>query len=182
MAEARGDRTIRTPRLELVALSDEFVDAVVAGDVARAERQIGARVGRWLVADPGHIIQLHLAERATERERLTGIGRAIVLSIPGRARRVVGSIGFHGPPDDQGRMELGCRIGVAHRGMGYSAEAMTALTRWAADRFAVTRFVVAVPSPAEAPHLVPIKMWERESGEPHEWVDGVASVLEREPT
>ena len=135
MATTRGDRSIRTPRLQLVPLTAGFVDAVAAGDVARAEIEIGAAVGRWLVTDPSHVIQLHLAERAAEGERLRGIGRAIVLSMAGRPRRVIGTIGFHGPPDDQGRMELGCRVGPAHRGMGLSAEAMSALTRWAVWRF-----------------------------------------------
>jgi RimJ/RimL family protein N-acetyltransferase len=173
MAETRGVRTIRTPRLELVPLTSRFVMAMVAADLARAEAEIGAQVGRS-AADPGHLVQLHLAQRAAEAEGFTGIGRAIVLSTGGRARRVIGSIGFHGLPDDQGRMELGCRVSRAHRGHGYSAEALYALTQWATDRFGVTRFLVAMPSHAEASNLVPVEMWERGGN--------LASMLEREPS
>jgi RimJ/RimL family protein N-acetyltransferase len=182
MADARGVRTIRTPRLELVSLTARFVEAIVAADMGRAEAEIGARVGRSLAADPGHFVQLHLAQRTAEVDGFEGIGRAIVLSVRGRARRVIGSIGFQGLPDDQGRLVLGCQVSRAHRGRGYGAEAMCALTEWATDRFGVTRFLVAVPSQAEASRLVPVEMWERGGNVPDEWMAGLASIPERGPS
>ncbi|MEU1020326.1 GNAT family N-acetyltransferase [Streptomyces sp. NPDC005900] len=43
----------------------------------------------------------------------------------------VGAMGFHGPPDDEGRVEVGYDLVEAARGNGYATTALRALTRWA---------------------------------------------------
>lgn len=136
---------IRTARLELVPLSGSFVDALKRGDRRAAEREIGARVSRWLVNEPAHLVQLQLAQLAANAIGMAAIGRAIVVVLATGRRRVIGSIGFHGPPDDRGRLELGCVIDPVDLSQGYAAEAMTALVDWAAHRFGIRRFVVAIP-------------------------------------
>lgn len=45
--------------------------------------------------------------------------------------RAVGSMGFHGPPDDDGQVEIGYDLAVAARGKGYATEALRALGDWA---------------------------------------------------
>ena len=62
-----------------------------------------------------------LAEDATIREWL---GRAMVLVDESGRRRVVGSIGFHGPPDEQGRLEIGYSVDPPYRRQGYAREAV----------------------------------------------------------
>ena len=149
--------TIRTRRLELTRVTQTFVQALAARDVAAAEAAIGARLGRSLLSDSSHVVQLFIAEQAAGAAGFSGGGRVIVLPRAGR-RQAIGSIGFHGPPDDRGRLEVGCRIQPASRGQGYAAEALSAMLGWATSRFGVKSFVVAVPSLHESWSLVAVDM------------------------
>ena len=51
---------------------------------------------------------------------------------------VVGDIGFHGPPDDGGRVEIGYAVVSLRRLRGYASEALAALVRWAGGQPGVT--------------------------------------------
>ncbi|MFF3798825.1 GNAT family N-acetyltransferase [Streptomyces sp. NPDC002134] len=46
----------------------------------------------------------------------------------------IGSIAFHGPPDDEGRVEIGYDLVEAARGNGYATEAVDVLTAWTLAR------------------------------------------------
>ncbi|WP_107071031.1 GNAT family N-acetyltransferase [Streptomyces cyaneogriseus] len=50
----------------------------------------------------------------------------------------VGAMGFHGPPDEDGRVEIGYDLVEAARGHGYATEALRALSGWALAREDVT--------------------------------------------
>lgn len=171
---------VRTARLELPPIGQRFVDALLAGDQAAAAAEIGARVDRWATADSSHVVQLHLAQQAGDAAGFPGFGRVIVLVAPRRSRRVVGSIGFHGLPDDRGRLEIGCRIHLGHRGRGYAAEAMAVLVDWAAARYGVTRFLVAIPARQDPGDLVPLEIASPQGPPADERIAGLASLLERE--
>ena len=168
--------TIRTRRLELAVLTASFVEAVVSGDLRTAERELGATLGRQQAGDPSHLIQLVLADRAAAEAGYLGVARTIVLTL-GSRRRLIGSVGFHGPPDDHGRLEVSCRIHKAHRGRGYGAESTTGLIDWATTRFGVTRFLLAIPPRSEAPDLVPIEIEPRRATWSAE-VEGLANLIE----
>ena len=171
---------IRTGRLELVPLDASFVDAVKRGDRAAAEIEIGARISRWLLDEPAHLIQLHLAQLAAHAIGMAGIGRVIVVIYANGSRRVVGSIGFHGPPDDRGRLELGCVIGPAAQRQGYAAAAMTAIVGWAGNRFGITRFVVAIPAVGEIGGRVPIEVGFLSAASSDEQLEALRRALEPE--
>lgn len=158
MPGSTPDRLIRTRRLQLVAVTPPFVAAVIAGDVSGAGTLIGGKVGLWLTTDPSHLIQLNLAAQAAEARNYPGLGRLILLPRSGEAGRVVGSIGFHGPPDDRGRLEASCRIHPAYRGRGLAAEALTGLLDWATERYGVRRFLVAIPSHGDGREPVPVEV------------------------
>ena len=114
---------------------------------------LGASITRSLMGDPSHLVQLGLAQASLGAPE--GGGRVVVLAQQPSRRRAIGSIGFHGPPDDRGRLEVGCRIHPAHRGRGYAGEAMTAMFEWAIARLGITRFLLAVSSlEAAGPRLV----------------------------
>lgn len=168
---------VRTRRLDLVTLTSAFADAITTGDLGTAAIEVGADVGRWLAATPSHVVQLRLAAQAAAALGYAGFARVIVLRRDAR-RQAIGSIGFHGPPDDAGRLEVGCRVHPAYRGQGYGAEATTALLDWATARHGVTRFLLATPSRREAPALVPIEMLSRRSGGPDQELDALADLLE----
>lgn len=48
--------------------------------------------------------------------------------------RAVGGMGFHGVPDEEGRVEIGYDLAVAARGQGYATDALRALSEWALTR------------------------------------------------
>jgi RimJ/RimL family protein N-acetyltransferase len=48
--------------------------------------------------------------------------------------RAIGGIGFHGAPDEEGRVEIGYDLVEGARGNGYAAEALRALADWALAR------------------------------------------------
>lgn len=58
--------------------------------------------------------------------------------------RAVGGLGFHGPPDAEGRAEIGYDLAEAARGHGYATEALSALSAWALARDDVTRLFAVV--------------------------------------
>jgi RimJ/RimL family protein N-acetyltransferase len=58
--------------------------------------------------------------------------------------RAIGGIGFHGAPDEDGRVETGYDLVEAARGQGYATEALRALSAWALDREEVTRVFATV--------------------------------------
>jgi len=172
--------TILTARLELVSLTPSFVAALVAGDLRAARAELGARISPWLASDSGHFVQLNLAEIAGRAAGFAGLGRLIVVGGESHGRPAIGSIGFHGPPDDRGRLEVGCRIHPAHRGQGYAAEALAALLDWATMRFGISRYLVAVPSRHEPWELVPVDISGGQEASPGEPIEGIAELIELE--
>jgi len=134
---------IGTPRLELVPITAALAQALVDGDRSRASFMLGAAVSTGFAAHSAHVVQLAIA-LAAEHGAPEGGGRVMVLLDRRGRRRAIGSIGFQGPPDERGRLEIGCRVDPAHRGRGYAGEAMTAMFEWAAARLGITRFLVSV--------------------------------------
>ncbi|MFF8399055.1 GNAT family N-acetyltransferase [Streptomyces sp. NPDC016172] len=58
--------------------------------------------------------------------------------------RAVGAMGFHGVPDEAGRIEVGYDLVEGARGHGYATEALRALSSWALDRPEVRTVVATV--------------------------------------
>jgi RimJ/RimL family protein N-acetyltransferase len=172
---AEGD-LLRTRRLELLPLSAPVMDAVIAGRADEAALALGASLSRWLMDDPTHLVQLRRAGEAAESAGFVGSARVVVLS--GARRRAIGTIGFHGAPDDAGRLEVACTIHPAHRGRGYGAEATAALLDWATERFGITRFLLALPSHRRATDLVPIEMGSQRTDRSTQAIDALADLLE----
>ena len=118
--------SIATPRLRLAPLTPSLLRAVAGGDLAGVERQLGARVGKgW---EQGVPAQLRLEQLAADASQQPWLVRAMVAST---RRRVVGCIGFHAPPDDDGRVEIGYDVVVSERRKGYAREGIRALLDWA---------------------------------------------------
>ncbi|WP_086724004.1 GNAT family N-acetyltransferase [Streptomyces carpinensis] len=56
----------------------------------------------------------------------------------------VGGMGFHGPPDEEGRAEVGYDLAEPARGRGYATEALRALSAWALAREDVRRLYARI--------------------------------------
>jgi ribosomal-protein-alanine N-acetyltransferase len=143
---------IRTPRLDLVSMSVPFMRALVAHDLDAAAREIDATVPATLTEDLQDFLRYRLAQLEVDPSILPWLGRAMVMTDERGARRVIGSIGFHGAPDDQGRVEIGYRVEPEYRRRGFAREAVQAMFDWAASAHGIRRFVASI-SPTNSPSL-----------------------------
>lgn len=129
----RESMVLRTPRLELVPVTLAMVEAVMLGRREEAEALVRARMPeRW----PNHdLIERAFtasldAIRADPDARLWG-DRVLVLPGEGEARRVVGSVVFHGKPDASGVAEIAYGVEEGSQGQGFATEAVGACVEWA---------------------------------------------------
>ncbi|MEO8207986.1 MAG: GNAT family N-acetyltransferase [Chloroflexota bacterium] len=187
--EASGDRAasahaagpvepIRTARLSLVSMSPVFMRALRARDFGTAEREIGASVPRDMADDLAHFIAFRLAQLEVDPTILEWLGRAMVLTDDAGTHRVIGSIGFHGPPDELGRLEVGYRVEAEYRRQGYAMESVQALFDWASERHAVTRFLASISPGNVASRALTAKLGFREIGSQMDEIDGLELIFE----
>ena len=165
--------SIATSRLRLLPLTPSLLRAVAGGDLAEVERQLGARVGTgW---EDGVPARLRLEQLAADASAQPWLVRAMVASTP---RQLVGCVGFHAPPDDDGRVEIGYDIVASERRKGYAREGIRALLDWAWATGRV-RTCVASVSPHNAPSLALIRSFGfRHVGEQIDEIDGLELVFE----
>jgi len=166
--------SIATPRLSLLPLTPALLRAVEGGDLAEVERQLGARVGKgW---EEGVPAKLRLEQLAADASAQPWLVRAMVALTP---RQVVGCVGFHAPPDEDGRVEIGYDIVRSERRKGYAREGIQALLDWAWATGRV-RTCVASVSPHNAPSLALIHSFGfRHVGDQIDEIDGLELVFER---
>jgi ribosomal-protein-alanine N-acetyltransferase len=94
-------------------------------------------------------------------------------------RLVVGSVGFHGPPDERGRVEIGYDVVASERRKGYAREAIRGLLEWASATGRAHTCVASV-SPQNPPSLALIRsLGFQRVGEQIDDIDGLELVFER---
>jgi RimJ/RimL family protein N-acetyltransferase len=146
---------IRSPRLELVAMSPDFLSASLRDDLESASRLINLSVPPdWL--ETKWLMELRLAKIRANPALEPWLLRAIGLR---EKRTMIGFIGFHTLPGAEylnsyapGSVEFGYTIFPDFRKQGYASEAAQALMDWANREHGVTRFVVSI-SPENEPSL-----------------------------
>jgi RimJ/RimL family protein N-acetyltransferase len=125
-----------TRRLELVPITLRMVEAVMAGRRAEAEAAAEARLpDAWpgpALIERAFSASLELI-RANPVRRLWG-DRLMILRGE-RERLIIGSVVFHGKPDDaDGVAEVAYGVEEASQGLGYATEATRAAVEWALDQ------------------------------------------------
>jgi ribosomal-protein-alanine N-acetyltransferase len=165
---------IATERMDLVPLPADLLRLIERGQLAELEGRLGARVpSGWTDGVPA---SLRLAQLAADPSEAPWLVRAMVLRAP---RHVVGSVGFHAPPDRNGRVEMGYDVVATERRKGYAREGIRGLAAWA---FATGRaqICVASVSPDNAASLALIRsLGFRHVGQQVDDVDGLELVFER---
>jgi [ribosomal protein S5]-alanine N-acetyltransferase len=141
---------VRSERLELESMSVPFMQALVARDLAAAEREMHAHVPAWLPDQLDHFLQYRLAQLAVDPSILEWLGRSMVMTDDAGRRRIVGTIGFHGPPDPQRRLEIGYSVDPVYRRRGLAREAVRAMLNCAAATHGIRRFVASISPTNEA--------------------------------
>ncbi|MEO8274489.1 MAG: GNAT family N-acetyltransferase [Chloroflexota bacterium] len=170
-------QTIRTERLELVSMSSPFMRAVLGRDRAMAEREIGAAIPPDLPDTLEWFLNYRLAQLEVDPTILRWLARAMVLTDADGTRRMIGTIGFHGAPDEEGRLEVGYRIEPEYRRQGYTREAVRGMFDWAATQ-GVHRFIASV-RPANDASLALVRGFGFvQTGTQIDDIDGLEFVLE----
>jgi len=144
--------TIRTPRLELVSMTVPVMRALQAKDLETAGREAGATVTPGLADDLVDFLTYRLAQLDADPSIRQWLGRLMILTDDRGERHAIGTIGFHGPPDAQGRLEVGYRVEAPYRRQGYASEAVRAMFDWAASAHGIHRFIASI-SPTNEPSL-----------------------------
>ena len=169
---------IRTARFELVSMSLPFMRFLLARDLDSAEAEIGASVPAELPDQLDGFLQFRIADLEVDAAAQPWLGRAIVLVQADGTRRIIGSAGFHSPPDANGRVEVGYRIEPAYRRQGIASEVVRALFDWSAREHGVAKFRASV-SPDNVGSLAIIRgLGFRQTGVQIDDVDGQELVFE----
>lgn len=125
---------IRTERVELASMSLSFMRALVAGNQTAAAREIGAALPPGMREDLAGFLGYRIPALEADPGSQPWLGRAIVWTYADGRREVIGTIGFHAPPDETGRVEVGYRVEAAFRRRGIATECIRALLAWAQAR------------------------------------------------
>ena len=146
---------IHSPRLELIALSADFLRASLHADLESASRLINLSIPRdWL--DAKWLMEMRLAKLRDDPALEPWLLRAVGLR---ETRAMVGFLGFHSRPGPDylksyapDSVEFGYTIFPEYRKKGYSSEAAQALMEWAEREHGVKRFILSI-SPTNEPSL-----------------------------
>jgi RimJ/RimL family protein N-acetyltransferase len=171
---------IHSQRLELIALSPDFLNTSIKGDLESASRLIDLVIPiDWLEAK--WVIEMRLAQIRENPALEPWLLRAVGLR---ETRTMIGFIGFHTQPGAEylnsyapGSVEFGYTIFPEYRRMGFASEAAEALMQWATFEHGVTRLVVSIGLANEPSLRLARKLGFRKVGTVTDPEDGVEDVF-----
>lgn len=111
------------PEIRFVQLSPETLAALIDGDLAAASAAAGTELSQYLV-DEAWLWRIRLEQVKADTASAEWIARAAVAEPEGV---VVGHGGFHGPPDDDGVVEVAYSVAPEHRRKGYAKAMLRSL-------------------------------------------------------
>lgn len=170
---------IITSRLELRLMPEEFFEASLKRQTAKAEALIGLRIPpAWF--EEKELMATKLADCRSDAAYGRWSLRAIGLRSSGA---MVGHIGFHSRPDAEylrpfapDGIEFGYTVFPSHRRQGYAREAIRGLINWAMKEHPVRRFVVSISPANVASATLAGKLGFVKVGEHLDEVDGLEEV------
>lgn len=171
---------IVTPRLILRVMSNEVIEACLAGNLRIAGRLLGASIPEDLLE---HTSSFKYGQQQlnADPDYLPWSARALILP---EEKVMIGLIRFHTRPDPEylhtyvrDAVELGYRIFKNYRRLNYATEAIKAMMSWAQIEFGINKFVASV-SPKNKPSLqLATRIGFTKIGEAIDDVDGMEYVL-----
>jgi len=164
------------PRVELVALDGAALQALADGDLATAEVSAPVPLSPYLAAPECRSVwEIRAVQVVLDPPSADWITR--VVWDPDR-RLAVGRAGFHGPPDDQGMVEVGYAVDPEHRRRGYARAALRALLDRASADPGVRRVRASVAPDNVASRTLVLGEGFEQVGEQVDEVDGPEIVYE----
>ncbi len=163
---------IRTPRLTLILLPHSWLVAFVR-KLSRPD--VGFIDPYDVFVDDEYLVDLRRKQIEERRTSESWLLRAVVLE---STHEAVGTIGFHGPPDERGMVEIGYSIHPRFRRRGLASEAANGMWQWAAA--AGARIVRATINPDNEPSLALVQhAGFAHVGEQYDERDGLELIFER---
>jgi ribosomal-protein-alanine N-acetyltransferase len=164
-----------SPRLALIALPGHVIAEVLDGGHGAFLERVGVGYPDSWPSEDRHVLEL--------RKRQIGEGvdhRWLLRAVVTRSHpAMVGRIGFHGPPDLDGMVEIGYKIDPAHRRRGFGFECARGLIE-TAERIAGVTAVRASIAPDNTPSLrIAERLGFVRIGEQIDEIDGLELVFER---
>ena len=161
------------PGVSLVRLDVATLAALVEGDLDRASALAGAPLTPFML-DQAWLWRIRHAQVLDDPASADWVARAALVD-----GEVVGHVGFHGPPDDAGMVEVAYSVDPLRRRRGYARRLLATALAWAADDPAV-RTVRASISPTNVASMATIKPFGfTRVGEQWDDEDGLELLYER---
>lgn len=168
-------RPKQLPSVELAILSDHVLEALISGSIDRASDTFGRPLPPALLED-SWLWNYRLNQL---REDPTSTPWLVRVVIDAGTGEIVGHAGFHGPPDENGMVEVGYTIHPEFRRRGYATAALGALIAYAAES-GEARIVRASISPDNSGSLKTIAAYGFvQVGEQMDEIDGLEFIFER---
>jgi len=159
-------------------MSVPFMEALAARDLATASMELAATVPAWMADELENFLKYRLGQLRLDPSLRVWLGRVMVLTEDDGTRRAVGSIGFHGPPNAEGKLEVGYSVDPPYRRRGYARESVKALFDWAYHEHGITRFIASISPDNEASLRLTAAYGFRKVGEQMDEIDGLEYVFE----
>jgi [ribosomal protein S5]-alanine N-acetyltransferase len=116
--------------IRFVPLSVAAMNALLAGDLAAASADAGTALSDHFVStEAQHLWHRRVDQIASDPSAARWVASAVICSETGYA---VGYAGFHGPPDEDGMVEIGYTVVPERRRLGYATATVAGLLERAA--------------------------------------------------
>jgi ribosomal-protein-alanine N-acetyltransferase len=169
---------IRSPRLELPALTVPHYDRLLAGDHAAVGLELHATLGDDWLRDAAWLIGMRRQQLREHPEHQPWLIRPVIRREPGQPAEAIGYVNFHAGPSEDGMVEIGYTILPRWRRRGYATEAARAALGWALGDARVRTLRASVAPDNEASRRLVTSLGFLQVGEQMDPDDGLELVYE----
>ena len=125
---------ISTPRLHIIPLSyDQLLTYLQANDLLETELGF-KKTGRNISKDVKEMVESFTLPKIKESSATDFIFYTFWIVVEKSSRVIVAELGFKGPPNGEGAVEIGYGTMPGYEGKGYMTEAVAGMIEWAKER------------------------------------------------